>query len=688
MFTKHSLRLFVTALLLGLLLSILPPGPAQPVLAQGETCGGTTSRLLVGELARVIVEPGQTLRLRSAPSLSGATSARLDPGLILVVVQGPICADGYPWWQLQTAEGLLGWAAEGSGVVYFLEPVSPASVTPSPVPPSATPAPPTETPVPASATPIPPSETPVPPSTTPVPPSATPIPPSETSVPPSETPVPPSVTPVPPTETPSPTIPVLATATASPTLDTQCWNAPQPRLTVGDAGVVVRTVQGLRLRNLPAVGAGEERLLGPGTPFTVEEGPLCNTGYEWYKVRLDDGTAGWIAEGDTEQYWIEPASSEPVALTDRLCLAWGDDSGLHVSQPGSALDLPNTAGPLTSDLSLSPNGRFLAALRGQSGRRLEIHDLTTGTLLTTLTGPQFDGTPVASAGWLPDSSAILINGQQNGTPVIWQIDLYGELQHLPLDGWQVTTTAPHGQPFAALTRPTAWGAVIYDLAGEQMVIEHTPDALSGTGVQRTSTFWLPDGRLIAAFGETSGGGEQGVAALAILNALNGSAAPLSTNLPLNQVTWAASGSPVAYTLTSGSLWIAPDLNASGTLLLPLRPGDVDGLAFSVSPAGGTLLYQNMFDSASQPTLLNLSTGEITRLSPPDPTSVWRYAWLEGDTLLLATDNGSEVLVNQPANETLWLLDTQTGTRTQLLALENVIFGAYTINPNGCTLPAD
>ncbi len=688
-------RPLFTALLLSLLIFILPSAGTSPALAQGDSCGGVASRLVAGELARVSVDPGQTLRLRSAPGLSAATSARLNRGEILIVVEGPVCADGYPWWQLQTAEGLPGWAAEGSGSAYFLEPVAPEEVTPTPVPPTATPSATATLTSTATATSTP-SAT-ITPSVTP---SVTPtmthtltatvtltITPSPTDTP-SATPLPPTatITPSPTltlTATPSPTLPTFPTVAPSATLDSLCWTAPRPRLSVGDDARVTSAAQGLRLRSLPAVGTGQERLLRPGTAFTVTEGPLCNTGYTWYQVMLADGSSGWLAEGEGTTYWVEPAAAEPLPLAEQACLAWADNEGLHLTRGGTTIDLAGAASQRANTLSLSPNGRFLAALQGRS---LTLYDLDRDELLVT--SQSSDSIPASIAGWLPDSSAVLLNSQgADAAPAIWQVSLYGTREQLPLEGWQAAAPAPGDRLYLALIRPTGWGAAVYDLSSGVLLSEYAPDPPRTGTPEPAAVTWLPDGRLLATFSTLSRSGERAIAAIATFDPAAGAFSPLDTGaLALNQLDWGTSGSPIVYTLTSGGLWTASEIGEMGTLLLPLRPGDADGLAFSLSPSGGMVLYQNLFEPGAPAALIDLNTGETTRLVLPDDESVWQFGWLEGDTLLLATDNASSALVNQPTNEAFWLLDTASGELTRLLALENTIFGAYTLSPDGCALP--
>ena len=68
-------------------------------------------RVAVGGWVRVRGTEGGDLRLRSAPSLSGETRALVKEGTLLRVLEGPVEADGYTWWRVQSPEDQTGWAA-------------------------------------------------------------------------------------------------------------------------------------------------------------------------------------------------------------------------------------------------------------------------------------------------------------------------------------------------------------------------------------------------------------------------------------------------------------------------------------------------------------------------------------------------------------------------------------------------
>jgi hypothetical protein len=70
-------------------------------------------RLAVGVRAQVEPGPGTANRIRALPQLDGDMLGAIPPGGRFSVLDGPRCADGYYWWQVQYGE-TLGWTAEGS----------------------------------------------------------------------------------------------------------------------------------------------------------------------------------------------------------------------------------------------------------------------------------------------------------------------------------------------------------------------------------------------------------------------------------------------------------------------------------------------------------------------------------------------------------------------------------------------
>ncbi len=100
--------------------------------ASGGGSGGSTSlagscnnaplpRLTVGGKGRVT--PGLPNKLRAGPHANDTVIGNIPAGGVFSVIGGPVCGDGYRWWQI-TYNGLNAWTADGSGTEVWLEAAS------------------------------------------------------------------------------------------------------------------------------------------------------------------------------------------------------------------------------------------------------------------------------------------------------------------------------------------------------------------------------------------------------------------------------------------------------------------------------------------------------------------------------------------------------------------------------------
>lgn len=66
-----------------------------------------------------------------------------------------------------------------------------------------------------------------------------------------------------------------------------------------------------RVRRGPSLSYEQQGKIYPGTTIVIIEGPECDDGYFWWKVReLTTGMTGWTAEGDIDNYWLVPCKAE------------------------------------------------------------------------------------------------------------------------------------------------------------------------------------------------------------------------------------------------------------------------------------------------------------------------------------------------------------------------------------------
>jgi hypothetical protein len=70
-----------------------------------------TGGITVGAKVRVF-DTGTGLNFRKGPSRSAEAIKKLPDGTQLEVIGGPREAEGFVWWQMRDAEGVVGWGAQ------------------------------------------------------------------------------------------------------------------------------------------------------------------------------------------------------------------------------------------------------------------------------------------------------------------------------------------------------------------------------------------------------------------------------------------------------------------------------------------------------------------------------------------------------------------------------------------------
>lgn len=97
------------------------PIPTQVISAPPTTActNALPSRLYAGARGIVIDEFPNTLR--SSATVSSANIGSIPPYGYFYVINGPICADGFVYWQVNY-QGIIGWTAESNAVEYWLAP--------------------------------------------------------------------------------------------------------------------------------------------------------------------------------------------------------------------------------------------------------------------------------------------------------------------------------------------------------------------------------------------------------------------------------------------------------------------------------------------------------------------------------------------------------------------------------------
>jgi hypothetical protein len=80
--------------------------------------GSLPAMFTVGDYVRI--SPGPPNNLRSGPTLNSRIVGQLQASTELEIVGGPVCADGYTWWQVRRLRQ-EGWTAQGDHNEYWLE---------------------------------------------------------------------------------------------------------------------------------------------------------------------------------------------------------------------------------------------------------------------------------------------------------------------------------------------------------------------------------------------------------------------------------------------------------------------------------------------------------------------------------------------------------------------------------------
>lgn len=100
----------------------LAVGPSQDLPAVYPACGVGWTRLEIGPNASISSDSDLSNRVRQEPGLAGKVIGRLPPGAIVKILEGPVCADGFVYWKVQSPliPAGTGWTAEGDGKEYYL----------------------------------------------------------------------------------------------------------------------------------------------------------------------------------------------------------------------------------------------------------------------------------------------------------------------------------------------------------------------------------------------------------------------------------------------------------------------------------------------------------------------------------------------------------------------------------------
>ena len=95
-------------------------------------CAGTLPSQLYPGMTGWMIPEGLNNNMRRSASTSAAKVGELELGGIFDVLDGPVCREGYIWYEIRY-NGLRGWTVESGGRDYWIEPYVPTA-TPTPQP--------------------------------------------------------------------------------------------------------------------------------------------------------------------------------------------------------------------------------------------------------------------------------------------------------------------------------------------------------------------------------------------------------------------------------------------------------------------------------------------------------------------------------------------------------------------------
>ena len=88
-------------------------------------------------------------------------------------------------------------------------------------------------------------------------------------------------------------------------IDTGCPGMLSTELRVGAYAEVSRAGDHA-LHAAPERAAGVLSQAEPGAGMSLLGGPICQSGWRWWRVSLDSGHRGWMADGDGAEHWLVP----------------------------------------------------------------------------------------------------------------------------------------------------------------------------------------------------------------------------------------------------------------------------------------------------------------------------------------------------------------------------------------------
>jgi len=239
--------------------------------------------------------------------------------------------------------------------------------------------------------------------------------------------------------------------TVTPANDTEnCLT--ETRLQIGGYGQVSTTTPS-RLRLASSTGAEQIGQVDPTDIFQVVDGPVCADGFNWWQVAVN-GIMGWLAEGDSETFYVEPVTDPLITGTSTTELpliaysaSWNVDgsrvaiatsNGVFIYDTTDWKILPSQLdeGIITTDIAFSPTDSNLLVMKGTENAlfRFRAYDISNaeGELLFELPrmeGPLGGDLPAYDLAFSADGSRLGFGGSSYE---IFDTDSWEQLNYLDI----------------------------------------------------------------------------------------------------------------------------------------------------------------------------------------------------------------------------------------------------------------
>lgn len=251
-----------------------------------------------------------------------------------------------------------------------------------------------------------------------------------------------------------------------------------PRLRVGGQARVTEGGIPNLMRSGPGQSGSVVGEIPPGGQFAVLDGPRCSTLDKliWWQVNYN-GVAGWTAEGQAGEYWLEPlgaggvlTTATPAPALSRRILAENAAQVGHISSLGG----------LTGVAAFSPDTQLV--LLGQADHSIAIFDGSTGQPAAVITGVHSAPVTAITFG---AKGQLVATADQSGLIVIWDIGRAGTFGQRP---HSVTWNSAENGAIAERIRLGGVTGAVYALA-------FSPDGLllAGGGEDQAIRLWSTGG---------------------------------------------------------------------------------------------------------------------------------------------------------------------------------------------------